>query len=145
MSNKPLLKWTSHPFREFPILSVFLLIFMVALAWILWQITVVNWEMPIFYFIGIFAFFFSLITYFIPTTYNLYEHKIEVFYWFVRIERRYEDFGCYYIDKKGVMLSTFTQPRRLDPFRGLSLRFTREKNEKEELLEILERKIGNKQ
>jgi len=42
------------------------------------------------------------------------------------------------------MLSTFKMPRNLDPFRGLSLRFSKTRNEKDELLIILEEKIGNK-
>jgi hypothetical protein len=42
------------------------------------------------------------------------------------------------------MLSTFKMPRRLDPFRGQSLRFSKTKAEKEQLLEILRNKIGKK-
>ena len=133
MSNNKLLSWTSHPFKEYPTMSLLLSIFMILLAIGLWYLAVDVWEMPIFYYIGLFAFFFSLITYF-----------IEIYYWFIKVERSFADFGCYYSDKKGVMLSTFKRPRKLDPFRGLSLRFSRNKQEKEELMKILQKKIGNK-
>lgn len=100
--------------------------------------------MPLFYYIGMLVIIFSLITYFIPTNYALHDDYIEVYYWFVRVTRPYSDFGCYYEDKKGVMLSTFKRPSRLDPFRGLSLRFSKTQDEKEKLLDVLDDKIGNK-
>lgn len=72
------------------------------------------------------------------------ENRLEVYYFTIRIEKRYDDFRCYYSDEKGVMLGTFRRPRWLDRFRGQSLRFSQSKAEKEELLQLLERKIGNK-
>ena len=83
-------------------------------------------------------------TYFIPTRYEFYEYKILVWYAGIKIEKRYSDFKCYYADKKGVMLGTFMRPRRLDSFRGQSLRYSKTKKEKEQLLELLEQKIGNR-
>lgn len=142
MSNSPLLTWTSHPFKEFVITSILLSVFMVVLGIGLWYLTVTLWDMPIFYYIGVLVFFFSLISYFIPTRYELYDTKIIIFYWIIKTERHYSDFKCYYSDKKGVMLSTFNRPRRLDPFRGLSLRFTRRADEKIELFKILDQKVG---
>ena len=62
----------------------------------------------------------------------------------IRIEKKYVDFGCFYADKKGVMLSTFKKPRRLDNFRGQSVRFSKNQKEKEELLKLLENKIGKR-
>ena len=127
MSNKPKLAWTSHPLVDNPLGSVLLIIFLIGFAYGFWQLAVVTWEMPLFYILGILFLLISLTPYFIPTTYMFYEYKIEVYYSFIKIERRYEEFGCYYADKKGVMLSTFKKPRRLDSFRGLSLRFSKDK------------------
>lgn len=59
-------------------------------------------------------------------------------------ERKYSEFKCFYVDKKGVMLSTFARPRGLDRFRGQSIRFTKEQKEKEEMLKFLDEKIGNR-
>ncbi|MDP8267681.1 MAG: hypothetical protein P9L97_03030 [Candidatus Tenebribacter davisii] len=143
-NNIPRLKWISYPFRDFPISSSLLVVFLIIISLLLWKITVVNWEMPLFFYLGMGIFLISLITYFIPTTYEFYEDRILIRYWLIKAERPYSQFGCYYIDKKGIMLSTFKMPRKLDPFRGLSLRFSRTKEEKDELLKLLDDKIGNR-
>ena len=142
-NNEPKLSWTSHPLKDYPLTSLVLIVFIILLSAALWQIAVVSWEMPLFFYLGMGIFFFSLITYFIPTRYEFYEDNIVIYYFFVRIEREYSDFGCFYTDKKGVMLSTFKAPRRLDAFRGQSIRFSKTRSEKDELLKLLEVKIGN--
>ncbi|MDA3814081.1 MAG: hypothetical protein PF570_07505 [Candidatus Cloacimonetes bacterium] len=142
--NEPKLKWISYPFKDFPLSTVLLITFLIIISLLLWKITVINWNMPLFFYLGMGVFMLSLITYFIPTTYELFEEKIIVHYWLIKVERPYSHFGCYYIDKKGIMLSTFKMPRKLDPFRGLSLRFSKPRNEKDELVKILEDKIGNR-
>ena len=143
-NDKPILSWTSHPFVDFPRNSFFLVIFLAGFAYVLWRITVVSWEMPLYYYIGIVFLLGSMTTYFIPTRYEFYEFKFLIFYAGIKVEKRYSDFKCYYTDKKGVMLGTFMRPRRLDSFRGQSLRFSKTQNEKEPLLNLLETKIGNR-
>jgi hypothetical protein len=138
------LKWTSHPFKDYPRSSLLLVIFIIILAISLWKIAVLMWDMPLFYYLGMAIFLISLITYFIPTKYELDENKITITYLMIKVEKKYKDFGCYYLDNKGIMLGTFKKPRRLDPFRGTSLRFSKTRAEKSELLAILERKIGNR-
>jgi hypothetical protein len=71
------------------------------------------------------------------TEYELYETRIQVRYLFFTINRQYSDFGCFYRDKHGIMLSTFKLPRRLDTFRGQSLRFSKSGEEIPLLIEIL--------
>lgn len=144
MSPEPLLSWRSWPFVERPITSVLLIAFLAFLAWFLWNLAVVQWELPWFYFLGMLLVLANLLPYFIPTTYHLYEYEIVVYYLFLKISRRYTDFGCFYSDKRGIMLSTFKLPRRLDAFRGQSLRFSKSQEEKEKLIEILGRKVGKK-
>ena len=142
-NNEPKLSWTSHPLRDYPLTSIVLIIFIIILSAALWQIAVVSWEMPLFFYLGLVIFIFSLINYFIPTSYEFYEDNIVIYYFFIRMERVYSDFGCFYTDKKGVMLSTFKTHRRLDAFRGQSIRFSRTRSEKDELLKLLKEKIGN--
>jgi hypothetical protein len=100
--------------------------------------------MPLFYFLGLALVYGNLIPYFIITEYFLYEDEIQVRYIFFKIKRSWSDFGCFYKDKRGVMLSTFKMPRRLDPFRGQSLRFSKSQAEVPELLDFLEQKIGKR-
>ena len=142
--EKPLLSWASHPFKDFPLTSIFLVIFIIIIAFSLWRIAVEIWDMPLFYYLGLTFLLLSLLPYFIKTKYEFYEDKIIIYYWIIKIEKRYDNFGCFYADKKGVMLGTFKMPRRLDAFRGQSIRFSKTKTEKEEIFKILKEKIGKK-
>ena len=142
MSPEALLSWRSWPFAERPKASVLLLAFLIFLAYFLWQVAVVQWQQPWFYFLGMLLVLGNLLPYFIPTTYELFEYEIVIHYLLIRITRKYTDFGCFYSDKRGIMLSTFKLPRRLDAFRGQSLRFSKDQSEKEKLIEILTRKVG---
>ncbi|PID27688.1 MAG: hypothetical protein CSB55_07830 [Candidatus Cloacimonadota bacterium] len=145
MSNKKELyplKWKSFPLTDYPVQTVILLLFMIFLSWFLWNLAVTSWHMPLFYVFGIFIFVLELFPYFIPTKYEFSEDKIIVDYSVTKVRKNYSDFGCWYMDKKGIMLSTFKMPRRLDRFRGQSLRFSKDKKEKEKLIKILEERIG---
>lgn len=142
MSPEPLLNWRSWPFMERPKTSVLLMAFLIFLAWFLWNLAVKQWQQPWFYLLGMLLVLGNLLPYFIPTTYYLYEYEIVIYYLFLKITRRYTDFGCFYSDKRGMTLSTFKLPRRLDAFRGQSLRYSKSQAEKEQLTEILTRKIG---
>ncbi|MBW6516682.1 MAG: hypothetical protein K0B81_08745 [Candidatus Cloacimonetes bacterium] len=143
-SNEILLEWESFPLRENPQKSLFAVFILIAIFAILWYITIVLWQMPLFYILGIILVIVELLPYFIPTRYIMMENRFEVYYLSIKIEKRYEDFRCFYADDKGIMLGTFLRPRWLDKYRGQSLRFSKDKSEKEELLKLLERKIGNR-
>lgn len=142
MFPEPKLSWKSWPFAERPLSSALLLLFLAFLTVFLYKLAVLDWQMPIFYFLGLALVYGNLLPYFIITEYFLYEDEIRVRYIFFKIRRPWSDFGCFYKDKRGVMLSTFKMPRRLDPFRGQSLRFSKNQTEVPELLEILHSKIG---
>jgi hypothetical protein len=142
MSCEAKLHWTSFPLVERPIVSFLLILFLLVLSYLLWNIAVVSWQAPIFYFGGMLLVLGSLLPYFIPTQYYMHEDKIIIKYLFLKVERKYSEFHCFYLDKKGVMLSTFNIPRRLDAFRGQSLRFSLHQQEKEELIQILKNKVG---
>lgn len=144
LNDKPLLSWTSHPLLDYPGKSIILFIFIIVLAVSLWRIAVIDWEMPLFYYLGLLIFLISLAPYFIPTRYEFWDDKIVIYYWLVRVERRYSDYKSFYKDKKGVMLSTFKMHRRLDAFRGLNIRFSKTGEEKEEFFKLLAEKVGNR-
>jgi len=142
MSCEPLLEWTSFPFVERPLTSFLLVIFLVLLSFLIWRVAVIEWGYPLFYYGGMLLTIGSLLPYFISTNYELYEDKIVIKYLFIKIERKLTDFGCFYLDKRGAMLGTFKTPRRLDRFRGQSLRFSARQTEKQELINILSIKVG---
>lgn len=142
MSREPLLSWRSWPFVERPVHSLFLISFLLLLSVLLFRLTIISWNMPLFYFGGMILVIGNLLPYFIQTEYMMYETEIVVYYAFIKISRPYSQFGCFYKDKYGVMLSTFKLPRRLDPFRGQSLRFSKTREEESALMELLREKIG---
>ena len=142
MSREPLLSWRSWPFVERPVHSLFLISFLLLLSVLLFRLTIISWNMPLFYFGGMILVIGNMLPYFIQTEYMMYETEIVVYYAFIKISRPYSQFGCFYKDKYGVMLSTFKLPRRLDPFRGQSLRFSKTREEESALMELLRAKIG---
>lgn len=144
MSREVLLKWRSWPAVERPWTTVILVIFLLFVAFLVWNITVNIWQTPFYYILGMLLVLGNLLPWFIPTDYELDHQGVRVRYLFIKVERKWEDFGCFYQDKRGVMLSTFKMPRRLDPFRGQSLRFSANKEEEEALIKILMDKIGKK-
>jgi len=143
-NREDLLRWTSHPLLDEAAKTIFLLAIMVFVSLILYQTAIITWKAPIYFYLGMLFFIGSMITWFIPTTYILFEDKIQIWYWKIKIEKNWSDFGCWYTDKKGVMLSTFKRPRRLDNFRGLSLRFSKDKHEQNRLFELLAEKVGER-
>jgi len=144
MLPEALLTWKSWPLVERPATSVFLLSFLTLLAVLLYRITVYSWAQPLYYILGMSLVLVNLLPYFIPTEYYLYEDRFVVRYLIMKISRPYSDFGCFYQDKRGIMLSTFKMPRRLDTFRGQSFRFSKTHAEEEKLNAILLLKIGKK-
>lgn len=138
----PKLTWKSVPFIERPYHTMFVLAILIFMAVVLLQITVVSWETPIMYYLSMLLLILSLLPYFIVTKYEFYEDEVVVNYSIIKIKRSYSEFGCFYADKYGVMLSTFKMPRRLDSFRGLSIRFSKSKTEMDELITLLKVKIG---
>jgi hypothetical protein len=142
MYPEPKLSWKSWPFVERPLASSLLLIFLIFLTVFLYKLAVLDWQMPLFYFLGLALIYGNLLPYFIITEYFLYDREIMIRYIFFKVKRPWSDFGCFYKDKRGIMLSTFKMPRRLDPFRGQSLRFSKSQTEVAELIEFLKDKIG---
>ncbi len=142
MSPEPILHWSSWPFKERTCASIALCSFILLVSVLLWKITVIEWETPWFFFVGFILFVTSLLPYFIKTEYELYEDRIHIKYLFINVNRKYQDFSCFYKDKHGIMLSTFVRPRRLDAFRGQSLRFSATGKEMQDLIRILGDKIG---
>jgi len=134
--------WTSFPFVDTPWKSVMLCAVIGLVAYILWQLTVVKWEQPLYYVLGILMLMIGIMPYFIPTSYYFFEDGLLVQYPLIKVVKKYSDFGCFYADKLGIMLSTYKMPRRMDTFRGQSIRFSKTASERAEILEFLRGKIS---
>lgn len=140
-SDKPIFEWKSFPFIENPVKSILLVLFLIFFSFVLWRFTVIKWDMPIFYFLGMLYLVISIISYFIPTRYLIYDDKIVIYYLSIKVERPFSSFGCFYHDKKSLTLSTFKRPRRLDVFRGQMIRFSKDKKEKDKVIEFFRTKL----
>ena len=141
MSNKkPIYEWISFPFIDFPLSAAFVLAFFLLAAVFVYSITLnLFWVL-----LSMIFLFSSLFSFFVPTYYEFYDDHVFVKVLVFKRERKYNEFKCFYADKKGVMLSTFNRPRGLDRFRGQSIRFTKKQDEKEQIMEFLDEKIGNR-
>ena len=142
MSNNEILSWTSFPLVDNLKKSAFLIVFIIFISAIVWYITYKQWNAPIFFYLGMALLIFELLPYFVPTTYSLNDDTILIKYPLAKVEKKYSEYGCFYSDKNGIMLSPFSRPHRLDRFRGQSLRFSADKSEKSKALIILKEKIG---
>jgi hypothetical protein len=141
VDNKIYFDWVSYPLIDRPRTSTLLVVFLVFLSFLLRYFIEVTMHLPISWFwISMILILLSIGSYFIPSRYIFYGNRVFAKYLFMKVERPYKDFGCFYSDKHGVMLSTFKTPRRLDPFRGMSIRYSKTQLEKEELLEFLAKK-----
>jgi hypothetical protein len=140
--TQALYHWTSFPFIDRPKHSVFVCLVLLFVAYCLWQIFMVREDpMPLYYILGVLMMFIALFPYFVPTSYYFFETGFLVQYPFVQVERLYTDYGCFYADKMGIMLSTYKMPRRMDTFRGQSIRFSKNGEEREAILAFLEGKM----
>ena len=63
----------------------------------------------------------SLWPFFVPTTYRLTSWGVEQHRWPSRQQRPWSAFRRFQVDRRGVLLSPFPHPSRLDPFRGMYL------------------------
>ena len=138
--EKSIFSWISFPLVEFPLQSFFVISFFILSAIFVYTITL-NFFWVLLSLIFLFS---SLFSYFVPTYYKFYDNYVFIKVLIFNRERKYNEFKCFYVDKKGIMLSTFARPRGIDRFRGQSIRFTKEQKEKENILNFLDEKIGNR-
>ena len=63
----------------------------------------------------------SLWPFFVPTKYRITSWGVEQIRWPVRQKRPWSHFRRYEVDARGILLSPFISPSRLDSFRGMYL------------------------
>ena len=95
-------------------------------------------------------FLVSLTTFFFPTTYSVDESKVKIKYLFTLKERNLSAFRSVFPGQRGILLSPYLGPTRLENFRGFYLRYGKDnKGEVDkilaELIEWQNRKITEKE
>jgi len=80
--------------------------------------------------------------FFLPTDYELTSDKVRVRFLFSQREKDWSFYRSFYVDKNGILLSPFEQPSRLENFRGIYIRFGRNKDQ---VVKFVSSKIGKKE
>lgn len=127
------MEWISFPAKEEPKKAIVVGLFLVVFSFfvgIIWG--------GIFGILSIILLLLSLFPYFTPTRYRLDDDGIVVKKAFYTIKKEWKDIRSYYPDKNGVLLSPFSRETRLENYRGLYLRFNRNK---EEVLTFLKKRF----
>jgi hypothetical protein len=111
--------WISHPAKERPVATVFVTLFILGTFYIVFSIT----GSAIMVLIAGLIFLMTLSTYFLPTTYTVDEKTVSIKFQFSVKKRNLLAFRTLYPGRRGVLLSPFLAPSRLENFRGFYLRY----------------------
>ncbi len=131
-------EWHSYPVRENrkkALLAVFFLLFF--------------WS-SIYFTLGLFWLLISLLLlggsvlpFFTVTRYKLDGEGVTVKKPFYTIRRGWGHFRSYYPDGNGILLSPFSEPSRLENFRGLYIRYPIQEDQKEKILKFLMKMVDS--
>ncbi|GEM_PF-440862 len=130
-----LLSWSTHPARVRPLATTLVIMFLLALAALVYLLTL----SAVFTCITALVLYGSLTQYFTRTTFEFTDTKVRVKYIVNKVEKEWAQYRSYYVDKNGVLLSPFPAPSRLENFRGLYVRFA---GNKDQVMEVVRRKIN---
>lgn len=138
LTNNKELKWKNWLAKEKPLITILVLSILV-IVWFFSYSLISNIFLAT---ILSLAVFFYLSEFFLPTEYGIDEEKVWKKIGPVKITKKWDLLRSFYTDKNGILLSPFSRPTRLDSFRGIYLRFS--KDNKEEIVEMVKLKISNK-
>ncbi len=91
-----------------------------------------------FFCLGVLLLGLSLLPFFLRTKYEFNEDGIAVKKPYSKIRKQWSHFRSFYPDKNGVLLSPFTNPSRLENFRGVYILLGQNRGE---ILDFIERKV----
>ncbi len=134
-SSDTKLEWTVHPIKRNWKVSIGVVAFMVALCAAIYF----SFNSLALLALSITILVCSLAPFFFPTTYTLQDDCVIVKSLLRRFSKEWDSFKSYYPDRNGILLSPFPQPSRLENFRGLYVKFDRNKTE---VVDFIKQKIG---
>jgi membrane-bound metal-dependent hydrolase YbcI (DUF457 family) len=134
ISEETVLKWSSHPVKRKISVSI-LVIFFLFVVWLVVYLTTSSFLLTG---LSVLIMLGSLSSFFLPTGYELDSKKIKIRFFLTTREREWSAFRSFYVDKNGILLSPFAKSSRLENFRGIYVRFNRNKDQ---VLEFVKSKI----
>ncbi|MCX6835221.1 MAG: hypothetical protein NTW07_08845 [candidate division Zixibacteria bacterium] len=115
----PTLAWSVHPMKRKPLVSAAVTLFVILIA-----LVVYGWMQSLwFMMLALLIMLGSLAKFYFPTNYKLSGRGVTVK---TTTQKLFKEWGIYrscYPDKKGILLSPFAEPSRLENFRGLYVMF----------------------
>ena len=130
----PEIEWAVHLLKENVLKSTLLILFLILICIAVY----LAFQIPFYAFLSVVILFGSLNTFFLPVKYSLYPDKVMIYFPFSKRSKPWTDFKSYYIDKRGILLSPFPNPSRLENYRGIYIRFG---NNKAEVVGFIKQKI----
>jgi hypothetical protein len=131
----PHLEWRVFPFTE-NLRKSAVVVLIIAGAGVAVQMAFKDGFLTV---LGIALLVVSLHTFFTRTTYRLDDKGVTVTTVGVKTTKEWSAFKRYYADAKGVTLSPFAKPSRLDPFRSVRLLFG---GNRDEVVAFISERIG---
>ena len=119
------LEWSVFPFMEKPRRSVIVVLIVAAVATLVY----LAFKDVFLVILSVAILFASLHAFFTRTRYRLDETGVAVKTLSVRTAKPWKHFKRYYADDRGITLSPFAEPSRLEPFRSVRLLYGSNKDE----------------
>jgi hypothetical protein len=138
MSKETTLKWSSHPVKKKTLVSILVIGFL----FVVWLVVYVTTSSLLLLGLSVLIMLGSLSSFFLPTNYELNQKKVRIKFFVATREREWSAFRSFYVDKNGVLLSPFAKPSRLENFRGVYVRFSRNKDQ---VVDFVRSKIEEKE
>lgn len=135
IQNETALEWSCHPVKRRPLYSLAITLFVLFVIAMVYSTTKSV-------FLGLIAFiimFVSLAKFYFPTHYRLSDKGVTVKTTTQTLSKLWSDYRSFYPDKNGILLSPFSEPSRLENFRGLFIMFN---ENKVEVTEFVKSHIG---
>jgi len=113
------LEWTCHPVKRKPLVSAAVTLFIVLVAVTIYLTTYSR----LFTVLGLVILLMSLAKFYLPTRFKLSDRGITIKTTTQTLFKEWEIYRSCYPDKKGILLSPFVEPSRIENFRGLYVMF----------------------
>ena len=124
------LAWVSHPMKRRPLVATLVSVFIIVCGLVVQATTETSW----FSGLAMVVLFASLAKFYFPTAYTLDDTGVTVKTSTQTLKKEWRLYRSFYRDKNGILLSTFSEPSRLENFRGLYLIFDRNGDEVTEFI-----------
>jgi hypothetical protein len=120
-----ILEWVSHPAKRNIRTTVIVTVFLALLLVVIYFMTYSVW----FTVLGFMILYGALASFYFPTRYKFSEKELTIKTTLQTLKKQWSQYRSYYPDKNGVLLSPFVRPTRLENFRGIYIRFEKNRDE----------------